>query len=379
MSHAWAEARIAAYEAATPTTPVRADLAAALGSTLAEPLVAATPLPPFDTAAMDGFAVAGSPPWQVIGVVLAGQPDPPALRPGQAVEIGTGAVVPPQVTAVLPYENACRTGDSVTGSVEVGQHIRRTGEQFAAGAVLAPAGASVTPALLGLAASTGADALKVRPRPRITAVVIGNEVRTSGLPGGAAIRDAIGPMLPGLVTALGGELVETVRLPDRVADLRAVVARARTDIVLTAGASSVGRADIVPRTLAALNARILVHGVECRPGHPQILAGIADQWLVALPGNPYAAVVAAHTLLAPLIAGRSGRPLPRPPEMPLLGDIKSHPSVTRLIPVRWVGGAVEPAGTDRPASLQGAALADAIAVVPPGWTGGPVQLLLTAS
>lgn len=376
MSHSWSEARIAAYQAVTPIGPVRADLDSALGGTLAEPLVAVTGLPPFDTAAMDGYAVAGPPPWRIVGLVLAGQAQSPALRPGQAVEIGTGALVPSAATAVLPYEKACRTGDSVTGPVHDGQHIRRTGEQFAAGAELAPAGAAITPALLGLAASTGADALTVRRRPRVTAVVIGNEVRASGLPGGAAIRDAIGPMLPGLVAALGAELVETVRLPDREADLRTLLDRARTEIVLTAGASSVGRADIVPRTLTAVRARVLVHGVECRPGHPQILAGLAGRWLVALPGNPYAAVVAAHTLLAPLVAGLSGRPLPDLPEMPLYGPIESHPRVTRLIPVRWAGAAVVLAGTDRPASLQGAALADAIAVVPPGWTGGAVQLLI---
>jgi molybdopterin molybdotransferase len=375
VTHDWPAARTAAYEAPTPTTPVRADLADALGTTLAEPLIAATPLPPFDTAAMDGYAVTGEPPWQLTGIVLAGQPDPRPLRPGQAVEIATGAVVPPAATSVLPYEKACRTGDSVTGAVRAGQHIRRTGEQFTAGAVLAPAGEPITPALLGLAASTGADALTVRRRPRITAVIIGNEVRTSGLPGGAAIRDAIGPMLPGLIAALGGELAETVRIADREADLRELLDRAATEIVLTAGASSVGPADIVPKTLAAMNARVLVHGVACRPGHPQILAGIGDTWVVALPGNPYAAVVAAHTLLAPLVAGLAGRPLLRLPEMPLHGQITPHPTVTRLIPVRWAGAAVEPVGTDRPASLHGAALADAIAVVPPNWTGGPVQLL----
>jgi molybdopterin molybdotransferase len=377
VTHDWPDARTAAYAAATPVNPVRADIADALAGTLAEPLIAATPLPPFDTAAMDGYAVAGDPPWQVTGVVLAGQPQPVIMQPGHAVEIATGALVPPTAAAVIPYEKACRTGDSVTGSVREGQHIRRTGEQFARGAVLAPAGEPITPALLGLAASTGADTLLVRPRPRITAVIIGNEVRTSGLPGGAAIRDAIGPMLPGLVAALGGELVETVRLADDAADLRALLDRAATEIVLTAGASSVGRADIVPKTLTAMNARMLVHGVACRPGHPQILAGIRDTWVVALPGNPYAAVVAAHTLLAPLIAGLAGRALPRLPEMPLHGRIGPHPTLTRLIPVRWAGAAVEPVGTDRPASLQGAAMADAIAVLPPGWTGGPVQLLLT--
>jgi molybdopterin molybdotransferase len=376
VTHAWSDARIAAHEAAALLRPVRADIADALGGTLAEPLIAATPLPPFDTAAMDGYAVAGDPPWQVTGIVLAGQPEPRTLRPGQALEIATGAVVPPDASAVLPYEKACRTGDSVTGSVRGGQHIRRTGEQFATGAELAPAGAAITPPLLGLAASTGADTLTVRRRPRVTAVIIGNEVRASGLPGGAAIRDAIGPMLPGLIAALGGDLVETVRIADRSADLAALLDRAATEIVLTAGASSVGRADIVPKTLTAVHARVLVHGVACRPGHPQILAAIGDRWLVALPGNPYAAVVAAHTLLAPLMAGLVGRPLPPLPEMPLQGQITPHPTVTRLIPVRWAGAFVEPAGTDRPASLQGAALADAIAVLPPNWTGGPVQLLL---
>ena len=113
----WDEARRRAH-AASPLTPVRTPLADAVGSTLAEPLVVATAIPAFDTAAMDGYAVAGAGPWQVTGRVLAGSPAPPDLAPGCAVEIATGAAVPAGATAVLPYEAARRTAELVEGLLE---------------------------------------------------------------------------------------------------------------------------------------------------------------------------------------------------------------------------------------------------------------------
>ncbi|MFG2826967.1 hypothetical protein ACGFWI_05720 [Streptomyces sp. NPDC048434] len=85
-------------------------------------------------------------------------------------------------------------------------------------------------------------------------------------------------------------------------------------------------------------ARWVVDAVAVRPGHPQLLAQLPDdRWIVGLPGNPYAALTAAHTLLAPLLAGLTGRPLPALPRIPLVGDVRSAPGRTRLVPVVWDG------------------------------------------
>ncbi len=375
-SHGWSAARDAAYRSARPLPAKEIPAADALGTTLADALVAAAPMPSFDTAAMDGYAVAGDPPWRLVGMVAAGPVERCAIAPGEAVEIATGAWVPTGATAVLPYEHADCKDNLVTGDVPAGRHIRRVGEEMAAGATVAPAGTPVTPALLGLAAGLAVDALSVRGPARVLALVIGNEVGLTGLPGSGRIRDSIGPMLPGLIPALGGRLTGIVRLGDRQAEVTEAVRTADADVVLSCGASSVGRADTVRASLRALGARLVVDGVSCRPGHPQALAELADgRWLVALPGNPYAALVAAMTLLDPLLTGLAGRALPELPTATFTGDVRSRTERTRLVPVTGRAGAVRPIGTDRPASLHGAALAEALAVIPPGWAGEPVQLV----
>lgn len=376
---AWASARTAAYAAAEPLSARPVRLADALGATLAEPVRAATPLPAFDCAAMDGYAVgSGRGPWRVVGRVLAGDAGVDPIEPDEAVEIGTGATVPKGTAAVLSYERSTRQGPDVEGTVLPDQHVRRVGEDAPADADLVPAGMLVSPPILGLAAMVGLDRLQVRPRPRVTALLTGNEIIHSGPSGDGKVRDAVGPQLPGLVGWLGGELAWSRPVPDTPAHaLRDAVAVAGTDVVVTCGGAAHGPADRLREVLRELGARTVVPSVACRPGHPQQLALLPDgRWLVGLPGNPYAALVAALTLLGPLLAGLAGRPLPTLPLASLaVPPATVDATLTRVLPVRWAGGAVEPVGRDRPANLWGAAIADALAAVRPGWTGQPVPLL----
>lgn len=234
--------------------------------------------------------------------------------PGEAVAISTGAPVPAGARAVLPVEDTSRSGDEVRGldgcAPEPGRHIRRTGENSPAGALLADSGSVVSPAMLGLAAAAGHDDLVVRPRPRVRLLITGDELVTAGPGGAGRVRDALGPTLPPLVAGLGGDLVETAHVQDSFAALAAAVGSgAASEIVLVTGSTSVGVTDHLHRLLDGLGARAVVDGVTCRPGHPQLLAALGSRrWLIGLPGNPYAAIVAAHTLLAPLLAGLGGRP-----------------------------------------------------------------------
>lgn len=379
---AWSQARRSAELAALPLEPCAVPLRRARGLALAEPLLAGLALPGFDTAAMDGYAVRGPGPWHVIGRALAGRsPSVPALEPGQAVEIATGAQVLPGTTAVLPYERARRTGESVSGPAEPGRHIRRRGEECAEGREVLPAGTLVTPAALGLAASVGCDTLTVHRRPRVALLVTGDEVVRHGIPPAGRVRDALGPLLPGLVDWLGGIAQPPTYLPDGRAPLSSALARSRgaVDVIAVCGASSRGPADHLRPVLRELGADVLVDGVACRPGHPQLLARLpgGGALVVGLPGNPYAALAAALTLLAPVLVRLSGR-IPRPPEYGVLtAPVRRRPHETRLLPVTVVSGRATPVGHDRPGLLWGAAAADALAVLPPTDDAGAgrVELL----
>lgn len=354
------------HDVAVPLPAGPVPLAAALGATLAEPLTARCAVPGFDTAAMDGYAVAGPGPWHLAGRLLAGSSVPAALPAGTAVEIATGAAMPAGADGVLPYEQAVRTASGVGGPTSAGQHVRAVGEECAAGASLLPPGTPVTSVLLGLAAATGHDTLLVRPRPRVLALVTGAELQQRGLPGPSRVRDAVGPVLPGLVAALGGELVATVVLGDDRVALAATLAAADADVVVTSGACSFGPADHLHAVLADAGARLLADGVACRPGHPQLLADLAGQLVVGLPGNPLAALVGALTLLGPLLAGLSDRGRPALSTASLAGELAGRPTVTSLVPARRSAGRALPVDYAGSAMLRGVATADGLVVLPPG-------------
>ncbi|MFL1379118.1 molybdopterin molybdotransferase MoeA [Nocardiopsis protaetiae] len=352
-------------------------LAQAPGAVLGADVRALTGVPAFDASAMDGFAVAGPGPWELVGAGLAGAPVAvEGLAPGEAVEIATGARVPKGTEAVLPYELAERCGDRVSGPASAGRHVRWAGEETAPGETVLTRGRTVGPAVLGLAASLGHETLPVLA-PRVEALVTGAEVTTSGLSGEGFVRDAIGPMLPGLVAWAGGRVGRVRHLGDERDTLAAAIAGSDADVLVVCGSSSKGPADHLRAVLADLDAEVLVDGVACRPGHPQLLARRGRTAVVGLPGNPGAALVAALTLVVPLLCAMAGRPDPArdPDPVPVAGEVAAHPRDTRLVAVRLEGGRAVPVGHDRPASLRGAALADAYAVIPPDWRGGAAELL----
>ncbi|MEU0118688.1 molybdopterin molybdotransferase MoeA [Streptomyces bobili] len=371
----WADARIRAARAArSPAarrTPVSVTLEDALGLVLATPLTALTDLPSFDTSAMDGWAVAGPGPWAVRDEgVMAGQDGPARLVDGEAVPIATGARIPSDTTAVLRSEHG-RTDEKGRlhpgRDLQHGQDIRPRGQECRSGDQLLPAGAVVTPAVLGLAAAAGYDTLAAVPRPRVEVLVLGDELLTEGRPHDGLIRDALGPMLPPWLRAMGAEVVSLRRLGDDAEALHQALTTSAADLIVTTGGTAAGPVDHVHPTLRRLGAELLVDGVEVRPGHPMLLARIAeDRHLVGLPGNPLAAVSGLLTLAEPLLRTLAGRPTPEPYTLPLREAAHGHPQDTRLVPVVLRGDHAAPLHYNGPAMLRGIAAADALVVVPPG-------------
>jgi molybdopterin molybdotransferase len=346
-------------------------LEAALGLTLAAPLDALTDLPSFDTSAMDGWAVAGPAPWDVRDDgVLAGDAGHEPLTDGEAVRIATGARIPPDTTAVLRSEHG-RTDEKgrlhATRDVVPGQDVRPRGQECRSGDQLLPVGALVTPAVLGLAAAAGYDTLTAVPRPRAEVLVLGDELLTEGRPHDGLIRDALGPMLPPWLRALGAEVTAVRRVGDDADALHQAITTSGADVVVTTGGTAAGPVDHVHPTLRRIGAELLVDGVKVRPGHPMLLARITEaQHLVGLPGNPLAAVSGLLTLAEPLLRTLAARPAPEPYTLPIRDAVHGHPHDTRLVPVVLRGDHAVPLRYNGPAMLRGIAAADALAVVPPG-------------
>ncbi|MBO0866408.1 MAG: molybdopterin molybdenumtransferase MoeA, partial [Mycobacterium sp.] len=163
----------------TPRPATTAALTDAEGLVLAEEVTAPVSLPVFDNSAMDGYAVRAEEvasatsehpvKLPVAEDIPAGRTDIPTLRPGTAHRIMTGAPMPAGATAVVPVEATDGRTDVVTinaGTAE-GRHIRRAGEDVAAGTTVLRAGQPITPAVMGLAAALGLPELMVIPRQRV--------------------------------------------------------------------------------------------------------------------------------------------------------------------------------------------------------------------
>ena len=329
----WEQARSEAYRSwkKLPSEVVSIDVC--FDRTLAKDVIALVELPTYPTSAMDGYAVAGSGPWSIVGEVKAGAPMKGALKDKSAVKIATGAVIPENTFGIIRWEVATVEGDKLNGEVKQGQDIRPAGLESKQGEVLATAGTILNPGLIGLLAAAGHDHLDVIRKPRATIILLGDEIVLDGLPHDGLVRDALGPQLPGWLHRLGVDVVATEYVSD---ELKLVVealdkALQNSDIIFTTGGTADGPRDHVHAAIASLKGELLVDRVKVRPGHPMLLAHINKTPLVGLPGNPQSAIVALLTLGQPVIDALMGRKEVELNQIVTGDDIDVPEGFTRLV------------------------------------------------
>ncbi len=265
--------------------------------------------PPFDTSAMDGYAVhladfaAGKGPVaERPGFVGAGDAPPAPLKSGEAVRIMTGAPVPAGTEAILPVEKVRRENGAITALAAPGkgEHMRLRGESIEAGAVLLARGRRLAPSDIALAALAGADPLHVYRRPRVAIAVTGNElVAATAKPGPGQLRDSNGPMLEALCRAHGAAAVARPRVADEDGAVRRLFSRAAADedVLITSGGVSAGDLDLLPEEAERSGFEILFHGVAIRPGKPVAFGRRGETFWFGLPGNPVSTSVCFHVFV----------------------------------------------------------------------------------
>ena len=381
----WATARDLAWQTGrdTPLERSRVPLDEALGRIAAAPLIALVGLPTASVSAMDGWAVAGDPPWRVGERVGMGSvPDDIPLASSSARPITTGAPIPAGTFGVLRSEHGRVEPDTdgtlwLERSTRIGPdhptadaHVRLRGEELDAGTTLVRAGAVFTPARIALAAACGHDSVLVTERPRVTILITGDELLTSGIPSPGSVRDALGPVLPGLVRGAGATIVDVHAVSDTAVGSEAAIERAEGDLVVTTGGSSRGDTDRVRPVLLGSGA-IVFDGVDVRPGHPVLLGRTsAGTPVLALPGNPLAALVCFVSFGIPLIRGMLGMDDETIPEIDtptLPHDVTTAVGrgLTVLVPFSRERGIPVVSRWRGPAMLRGLADADGLLVVEP--------------
>jgi molybdopterin molybdotransferase len=293
---------------------VRIGLHEALGRVLAEEIIAGEPVPPFDNAAMDGFAVrTGDLPGElrIAGSCAAGTVYPGVLGPGEAVRIMTGAVVPAGADAVVQQE---WTGAGAPGAVTVartvpaGHNIRRAGADLAAGTRALGAGTLLRPQEIGLLASIGRSEILAARRPSAALLTTGDELAVPGVPlGPGMIHDSNAPMLAALLAREGCDVVPLGVARDDREELRArITSGLGCDLLVTAGGVSVGDHDHVGEILRSCGVEILFWKVNIRPGMPLLFGRRGSTAVFGLPGNPVSAMVTCTQFIRPAIRRLTG-------------------------------------------------------------------------
>ncbi|MFJ4208395.1 molybdopterin molybdotransferase MoeA [Paenarthrobacter sp. NPDC089675] len=387
-AHSWQEARQRAFDVAAPIPPGPVPLRSALGRTLSADIRALHDMPHYASSAMDGWAVNGSGPW------ILSEPGQ-RLAPHQASPIVTGGLIPPGAKAVLRSESGIITTDedglpvlalggaAKPGEPKNGQHIRKAGEEAAEGEMLLKAGTVLNPAHLALAALAGLDEVEVQGKPLVRFLLTGSEVVDKGVPDPGKVRDTFGPQLGAVVELLGGIAGEQERVGDdydhwvaaleepepvlgEATDQADEYAQPPADVVITTGGTGRSGTDHFRRAIAGLGGKLLIDGIAMRPGHPAVLAELPDgRFVLGLPGNPLAAMMALFTVGGPLLAGLGHGRLEDAGEVPCGAMIEADPGRTRLMPFRLVYGLASPAQHAGPGMMRGLAHADGVMVVPP--------------
>jgi molybdopterin molybdotransferase len=341
------QARVAA--AAVAPRPVRVAIAEAQGLMCAEEVVTERPLPGFDQAAIDGYAVRsvdvlGADPdddaddggdrevsLPVMGLIEAGTRTPSRLQPRQAARVQTGAPMPTLADAVLPlrWTDGGEARVRVLRSVRSGAYVRRTGDDVQPGDVAVRAGTIIGAAQVGLLAAVGRERVLVHPRPRLSVMCVGGElVDISRTPGNGQVYDVNSYALAAAGRDAGAEVNRVGIVDTESKELRDVVEGqlSRAEVVVIAGGVGGAAAESVRAVLSELGemevARIAMH-----PGSVQGFGQLGREGVPVflLPANPVSALVVFEVMVRPLIRMSLGKrqPLRRVVQARTLSPISS--------------------------------------------------------
>ena len=295
-----------------------------LGRVLADNILAKVDVPSFDRSNFDGYAVQANDTFGVSEMaprtvellahsLEAGIAPTMPLRPGEAIAISTGGMLPRGADAVLMVEHAEERDGKVyiRRAVTPGFGISFAGTDISVGEAVLRAGSVMTSRETGVLAALGEEYVDVWRQPKVAIISTGNEIIAPGQPmQPAAVYDSNSQVLADAVQEQGGVPMFGGIVRDNVDELRSAVTNALThcDVVLLSGGTSKGKGDLCYRVVAEFNdPGIVVHGVALKPGKPICMAVTGGKPVVILPGFPTSAIFTFYEFVAPVIRLMAGR------------------------------------------------------------------------
>jgi putative molybdopterin biosynthesis protein len=319
-----AERRFRAVVDLTPRGVENVPLDEALGRVLAADVVSPVDVPSFDRANVDGYAVAAEDTFGASEevprhvrladeVIHTGIVPTTVVRPGSAVSIATGGMIPRGADAVVMVEHADLQGNEVliARAVTPGSGVSFAGTDITTGETVLRRGEVLTSRDTGVLAAIGVSSVEAWRKPLVAIMSTGDEIIAPGEPmRPSKVYDSNAQVLADAVRELGGEPINLGITPDDEVALRERLthAVAHADVVLLSGGTSKGAGDVSYRVVAELrDPGIVAHGVALKPGKPICLAATSGRPVVVLPGFPTSAIFTFHEFVAPVIRAMAGR------------------------------------------------------------------------
>jgi molybdopterin molybdotransferase len=349
------DARALLLDAAKPIDRTeRIAIGDANGRVIAQPATSTLDVPPFDRAAMDGYAVIAEDTFNTpatlrrMGSVHTGEVSPHHLLHGECIEIATGAPVPQGADSVVMVEHTESAGDEVRvlSPVYPRQNVSRRGTDISVGQMLLDIGDVINPSRIGALAAVGITNIDIYARPKVAIVSTGNEIVEPGqplLPG--QIYDINRFTLSSVIDMHGGVADVRPTVSDNIDELTAAVsATDDADVLIFSGGSSVGERDLIVDILQR-HGEVIFHGIAVKPGKPTMFGRIGRRLVLGMPGNPTSCLSNAYMLLIPMLRKIARLPGHQPHivTLPLARRIVSTTGRHQFYTVRIADGMAVPA------------------------------------
>lgn len=351
-----------------------------LGMVIAEDVFSPWDIPAADNSAMDGYAFAGhllpGKYLSVCGFLPAGATRKDPIPAGQAIRIMTGAKIPPGCDTVVPFEDVLEA----SGLIELkemskpGSHIRKKGEDVAAGELVFKAGTVIRPQEVGMLASFGKTGIKVYRRPVVGILATGNELVEPGekLPQGKVVNSNSSSIAAQILEAGGRPFLLGIARDDKNITRTMIQKGLQADVIITSGGVSVGDHDFVKEVIEEIGGEIKFWKINMKPGKPLAFAVVDHKPFFALPGNPVAAMVGFEMFVRPALLSMMGhtrirRPLVKAVVSEPISNKWDRPHLVRsLVELKHGSYHLKSTGDQGSARLSSLTLGNALVLVPAG-------------
>ncbi|HVP41090.1 MAG TPA: gephyrin-like molybdotransferase Glp [Candidatus Krumholzibacteriaceae bacterium] len=286
----------------------------ALDRVLAEDITANISVPPFDRAAMDGYAVKAEDTYgassskpknlKLVETLHADESSNRLLGTGECAQIATGSPIPRGADAVVMVEFTGRSDKtvSVLKPVYPGENISPKGEDIEEGRVILRAGDQLSAAKIGVLAALGKKEARAFVKPRVAVVPTGSEIQEIGSPlKEGQIYDVNSYTLTAVIGKNGAVPMKSKAVPDTEEELKKTIKKLLTyDMIVFSGGSSVGERDLLSSVVQDFG-EVIFHGIQVKPGKPTLFALIDGKPVFGMPGYPTSCLSNAYLLLVPAI------------------------------------------------------------------------------